>query len=583
MRLLSAIIVLMLSVASLAAGIALRTVWAGPDTLVKTIEIDHTAPAIVIPASTLVSNPGRQTVTVLDNTNNEAGITVVYGRTVDVMGWLRPARYTTVLTDANTGELYAAPRLGSQSRVPNPLNSDLWLEQFHEQGALKASLTGDEDISVVVFMDGSYPAPGVIQLSWPLDNVSPLAGFLVAGGVLALVIGLVLLVLVLTDVRRRRGPRQKLPKAPKRRSPRAAMGQRRSVSVPSRGRRRLQRSALAIPVLGVLALGACAPASTAEPAPVADETAASLDVTPLAPYPAVTQAQFQRIVERIATHVLMADQALDGDMLSQRLSDPALSMRGAQYILRGYDSDLGQISPIPTSPVRLLVPQQTRDWPRTVFAIVQQGPEANSPAVGIVLRQETARTNYQLIYEVLLAPDVVLPAMPLVEVGSPRLARDSKLLPVSPEDTIAHYAAILSSGPDARFWSEFDVATDNLYTLVGPDGQALRQESFGSDLDMDLSIDPTDEQIVALATREGGALVFGVLRETETVRPVESGAAVNATPAVRAITGAPQSSIGFEARYDMHIVWYVPPVGSDDKIQVVGYSYGLVDAAELEE
>ena len=583
MRLLSAIIVLMLSVASLAVGIALRTVWAGPDTLVKTIEIDHTAPAIVIPASTLVSNPGRQTVTVLDNTNNEAGITVVYGRTVDVMGWLRPARYTTVLTDSTTGELYAAPRLGSQSRVPNPLNSDLWLEQFHEQGALKASLTGDEDISVVVFMDGSYPAPGVIQLSWPLDNVSPLAGFLVAAGILALVIGLVLLVMVLTDVRRRRGPRQKLPKAPKRRSPRAAMGQRRTLSLPNRGRRRLQRSALSIPLLGVLALGACAPASPTEQAAVVDESAATLDVTPLAPYPAVTQAQFQRIVERIANHVLMADQALDGDMLSQRLSDPALSMRGAQYILRGYDTDLGQISPIPTSPIRLLVPQQTRDWPRTVFAIVQQGAEANSPAVGIVLRQETARTNYQLIYEVLLAPDVVLPAMPLVEVGSPRLARDSKLLPVSPEDTIAHYAAILSSGADARFWSEFDVSADNLFTLVGPEGQALRQESFGSDLEMDLSIEPTDQQIVALATRDGGALVFGVLQETETVRPVESGAAVNATPAVRAITGEPQSSIGFEARYDMHIVWYVPPVGSDEKIQVVGYSYGLVDAAELEE
>jgi hypothetical protein len=582
-RLLSAIIVLMLSVASLAVGIALRTVWAGPDTLVKTIEIDHTAPAIVIPGSTLVSNPGRQTVTVLDNTNNEAGITLVYGRTVDLMGWLRPARFTTVLTDSTTGELYAAPRLGSQSRVPNPLNSDLWLEQFHEQGALKASLTGDQDISVAVFMDGSYPAPGTIQLSWPLDNVSPLAGFLVAAGILALVIGVVLLVMVLTDVRRRRGPRQKLPKAPKRRSPRAAMGQRRTTSQPSRGRRRMRRTALAMPVIGVLALGACAPASTAEPAATVDDTATTLDVTPLAPYPAVTQAQFQRILERIANHVLMADQALDGDMLSQRLSDPALSMRGAQYILRGYDSDLGQISPIPTSPIRLLVPQQTREWPRTVFAIVQQGAEANSPAVGIVLRQETARTNYQLIYEVLLAPDVVLPAMPLVDIGSPRLARDSKLLPVSPEDTIAHYGAVLSDGPDAQAWSEFDVLTDNLYALVGPDGQALRQESFGSDLEMDLSIEPTDQQIVALATRDGGALVFGVLRETETVRPVESGAAINATPAVRAITGEPQSSIGFEASYDMHIVWYVPAVGSDEKIRVVGYSYGLVDAAELDE
>lgn len=584
MRLLSAIVVLMVSVASLVLGIALRTVWAGPDTLVKTVEFEHSAPVVVIPGETLVSNPGRQTVTVVDSSGSDAGIVVAYGRTTDVMGWLKPARFTTVLSDVETGELYAAPRLGSQSRVPNPLNSDLWLEQFYGTDALKVSLTADRDISVVIFADGNYPAPGTVQLSWPLDNVSPVAGFLVAVGIIALFIGLILLVLALTDIRRRRRPRRKLPAAPKRRAPRKATIRRNPRELPGRGRRRAQRSALAIPLLGLLTLGACAPVESVEQDDAAEQLEQNTpDVTPLPPYPAVTEAQFRTIIERISNHVLLADQALDSDLLSQRMNDPALSMRAAQYALRDYDDELGQIAAVPTSPIRLLVPQQTRDWPRTVFAVIQEGPEANAPAVGVVVRQESARDNYELVYQVLLAPDVVLPVMPLVDVGSPRLARDSKLLPLSPEDTVEAYADILALGQESRSWMDFDLATDNLYSLVGPAGQRLREESFGSDLTMELVIEATNNQIVALATRDSGALVFGAISEWETVRPVESGAAINATPAVRAITGEPQSTVGFEAQYDMHIVWYVPPIGSDERIRVVGYSYGLVDATELEE
>jgi len=101
-------------------------------------------------------------------------------------------------------------------------------------------------------------------------------------------------------------------------------------------------------------------------------------------------------------------------------------------------------------------------------------------------------------------------------------------------------------------------------------------------LELSLTIEATQEQIVALSTRENGALVFGVITETEEVRPVESGANINATPAVRALTGQPQSPDGFRAEYAIHVVWYVPPIGSDEKIRVVGYSYALVDAEELE-
>ena len=585
MRLLSAMLVLFLSIVSLALGIALRTVWAGPDTLVRTVEIDHTAPVIVIPGETRVSHPGRQTVTVVDpEPTAEVGVIVAYGRTTDVMGWIRPSRFTTVLHDDVNDTLYAVPRLGSQSQVPAPLNSDLWLEQYRETEAVKLSLTADENISVVIFADGKRAAPGVVQLSWPLDNVSPFAGLLVALGIIAMVIGFILLAIALADIRRRRGPRRKTPVAPKRKAPKRLVSRRPSSPLPRRGRRRLERTAIALPLIGVLALGSCAPSSQTDQGTLeqpVDETAPAAPA-PLPPYPAVTEAQFRTIVERVANQVLLADQALDAGLLESRMADPTFRMREAQYRLRDFDEELGQILPVSTTPIRLLVPQQTRDWPRVVFAVVQEGAEANSPSIGLVLRQESARSNYQLIYQVLLAPDVVLPAMPTVDVGAPRLARDSKLLPVSPADTVAGYADVLARGPESPSWGSFDTLTDDLYTLVGPDGQQLRRESFGSDLELEISLEETDDQIVALATRENGALVFGVISEVESVRPVESGANINATPAVRAITGQPQSPDGFSARYDMHVVWYVPPIGSDERIRVVGYSYALVDAEELE-
>lgn len=583
MRLVSAILVLFVSIVGLAIGIAMRTVWAGPDTLVKSVDVEHTAPVIVIPGQTLVSHEGRQTVTVVDSSGEDSQIVVAYGRTTDVMGWVRPSRFTTVLTNPTTGELYAAPRLGAESRVPNPLGSDLWLEQFQESSALRMSLAGDEDISVVIFADGDRPAPGTIQLSWPLNNVSPVAGFLVAGGLLAMVAGFILLALALTDIRRRRGPRRKTPRPPRPKLGRGARYRPRPQQLPERGRRRaLQRSVLAVPLLGVTVLTACATPAEQEPLPQEPaEQSEQLPVQP-EPYPAVTEAQFRTIIDRVANEVLLADQALDGELLENRMGEPALRMRQAQYTLRAYDSELGQITPVPSTPIRLFVPQQSSTWPRTVFAVVQEGAESTAPSTGLVFRQETARDNYQLIFEVLLAPQVVLPPMPAPDVGSPRLARDSKLLLLSPEETVQGYADVLLRGQESRYWSSFDVLTDDLFTLLGPDGQQLRKESFGGDLNLEISMEPTESQLVALATSDNGALVFGALSEVEQVTPVEQGSAINATPSVRALTGQPQSVDGFRARYEMHVVWYVPPIGSEERIRVVGYSYALVDAEEID-
>lgn len=582
MRLVSAVLILMLSVVALATGIALRTVLAGPDTITREVTIEHTAPALLIDGSVLQAYPGRQLVTVYsDESMEDQTITLVYGRTADVVAWLKPARFTQVTFDSVTGQLSGVPRLGSQSTVPNPLGSDLWFEQYQDEEAVRVSLTAGADISVAVFSEGSTRAPGAIELTWPVDNVSPYSTVLIVLGGLLLVGGGVLLVSALTGIRRRRGPkRMKAPRPPKRRPQSARKAAKpRPSSVKPRGRRAATRAAvILIPVIGLQALGACA-SEVDGPADVPEVETQQTSAPPV-PSPAVTEAQFSRIMARIARQVQAADEALDPALLSPRVGEPLLTMRQAAYRLRNADAELGTIVPVPEGPVRLLVPQQSTEWPRVVFAVIQDQSTSDAVSLGVVLRQESPRDNYLLHYAFSLAPETVLPSFPAAAVGSARLARDSKLLLQSPNDTVIGYAEILEQGSDASAWSRFDVLTDILFTVVGPEGQSLREESFGSELSLDLVIEQPEYLSVALATADNGGIVTGVLTEVETVRPVQDGATVNATSAARVFSGVPESTLGFEARYEMHLLWYVPSIGSDERTRILGYTYQLVDANE---
>lgn len=580
MRLVSAVLILMLSVVSLAAGVALRTVFAGPDTITRQVSIEHTAPAVVIDGSVLSAFPGRQLVTVFpDSQMEDPTVTVVYGRTVDVVGWLQPARFTAITFDENTGELVPRSRLGTESIVPNPLGSDLWFEQYRDTEPVRVALTAGEGISIAIFATGNSRAPGTVSVSWPIDSATPLSSLLIVLGAIFFVVGGVLLARALTGIRRRQGPRKpKTVMAPKRRAGSKKLMKRRPSSIKPRGRRVARRVAIVvIPVLGLGGLASCA--SEVVEAPVNDEVLTGEAEGPQ-PYPVVTEAQFERVMSRVARQIDAADETLDAGLLGPRMGEPALTMREASYRLRSADSELGTIVSIPDGPVRLLVPQQNREWPRVVFAVIQDASVAESPSLGIVLRQESARTNYRLHYSVSLAPETVLPGFPAASAGTARLARASQLLRLSPADTVAGYSDVLGQGSSSEVWPAFDVLTDVLFTVVGPEGQELRQESFGSELDLDLFIGEPEHFSVSLSTSDNGGIVFGVLSEVETVRPVQGGATVNATSSARVFAGLPESILGFRAHYDMHVLWYVPPIGSEDRIRVLGYTYQLVDASE---
>lgn len=593
MRLIVAIVLLAVSTLSLATVITQRILMDNPDSIELVIDTDTSAPATIIHGSELAAFPGRPTITVQGGDSarvpSESGegyvltqanqVFIAYGRTVDVLAWLSPARHTQVRVDAVTSSLSALPRSGSDLSLPNPVGSDLWIQEFVESDTVTLSASIPEDVSVLIMSDGALPAPNTITVAWPLVNQAPWVIVLLVIGVGTLIAGVVLLGIHYTLWRVKRGPRRKLTKRPRHRPQRARAPKRSSLK--PRGRRSMRF--LAIPLSGLIILGAtgCQAPVEQEEAPLTQGEVAE-DVATEAPYPAVTELQFSRIMGKVAQQIQLADEELSVNTLGVRVTEPTLESRRASYIIRRADGESGVLVPITGSPIRLVLPQQTEGWPRTVFGIIQDEQDLESPSFGVVLRQEDPRSPYLLSYAIVLAPQVQLPDLPSARIGAAKLSSDSKLTKLTPSEVLSHYADVINQGSQSAYANEFALATDSLYALIGPDAEALRQESFGESVLVSWSTSPLDRDIVAFGTADGGAIVMGVLQEVESVKPSQQGAAVNASVAVRALTSLSQSIRGFEVQSNIQILWYVPPVGSEEGIRVLGYTYNIVGAKEVD-
>ena len=589
MRLVIAIVLLAVSVLALAAGIAERTVFSVSETIERTIVSDTQAPATILSGQALVAFPGRQTVTITGGVEgyvpNESGEGVsrqtssrvfgAYGKTLDVMAWLAPGRHTKVSFDQATDALMALPRSGD-TFLPDPSGSDLWFFEFSGEETLSFSLAGTEDVTVLVMTDGVLPAPHTITLSWPGAAEAPwVVAALIIGG-LSLVMGLMTAFSAFRTWSKTRGPRRKKfkyvrpPRRPKARH-------RRAKNPPPQKRGRRAAPSVAYPLTAGLVLGLGGCASPMEPAIVGEETGV---VAAKAPNPVVTEQQFANIMARVAEQIAAADEELSVNALDPRVTEPTLSTRSVSYTTIKTHPDAGVLMPIPASPVRLVVPQQTVTWPRNVFGIIQDEQDLESPSLGVVVRQEDPRSNYKLTYAVVLS-QVQLPDLPSASLGAPKLGADSKLTKISPAELLLHYVDVLNDGAESPFVDQFALSTDTLYSQMGPEAMTLRQESFGMTVRVAWATTAIDREILAFSTASGGAIVLGTLRQVERVAPTQSGAAVNSSLAIQALTSLAQSSVGFEVDSDVQILWYLPPVGSEERIRVLGYAYNLVAAREV--
>lgn len=575
MRFVIAIVLFITALVSLGVGIAQRTIWQGPDHVTAAVEIEGDVPFVVVDGALLNSNTGAQVVSV----SGGDSVFMAYGRTDDVTAWVGDAPSAVVTLDPENAGATVETLAGTEEESPSPVGSDLWLAEYAtEDGELNRKINVPADVSLLIATDGTAPAPDTFSVTWPLDNSTPWSGPLIIAGIASLLLGLIVLIWALIHARRKHGPRRKTPKMPK--TPKPAQlkpAPRRSAITAGdetpRGRR---RNFVIVPVLltSALALSACTADGTIAPVPTpgASETASVPEFEP----PVVTKRQVERIVEDIVATATAADGARDEAVAATRLAGPALEARVANYKAIAADGEIAPIAAFPTGEVELIVPQQLHVWPRIIFASIS-GSENDD--YGMMLVQESARADYKVHYLVRLTQSI--PEMAPADLGAASLAADNKLLAYTPGQLATEYGDILLNGDASAFVETFDPENDSLREDRGAAAKEARRAETPTAV-FEYASTAGSAEPYAMATLDSGAIVAVDVRESETVKPAETGAAINPKGTVKALSGKTTTTKGITATYATQVLFYVPPLtASDQKVRVLGYMQNIVSASEV--
>lgn len=628
MRFVLAIVAFIAAAVMIGFGIAQRTVFLEPDRIAVSTEIEGQAAYTVIEPDALDAYSGKQTLTV----SGSETVFVSYGRTSDVEAWLGDAPYVSVTYDEQAQELTsevvvtkpvdddgstattppattppATPDATTEPAEPDPANSpagsDLWLDEFSDSGPITTTIDPPDDISISVLLasDGTQPAPPDIELAWPLDNATPWAGPLLAGGALVFLGGIILLISGFMHHRRSRGPRRNLPKGKLPSAPKPPSLRKSQVTGGRRAVGRAKRVViLPLLVIPAMALSACsadywptfdqAPESTAPatetPVPSDEPAADADDDEGAAMEPAVSVPQMERIMRRVAVFANDADAALDTTAVAERFDGPALDARVANYTIRATLPDQPAPTAIPASPLTLTLPQQVDGWPasgRTVLTIAKNADDPTVAPTALVMQQAAPRENYKIVYAMSLAPDADVPEVAPASIGSPLISPEFKGLVLPPGEVGAAYADVLLKGDESEFATLFDPEGDVLREQLGVTGQQAIDESLPATADIAFSNVVGDSPTVALATNDSGALVTVSLEQTEKVTPNDGGTiGFEAGAPGAALSGFTEKSAkGVQRVIGVQLMFYVPSVGSDEQIRLLGWSESLIGASEV--
>jgi hypothetical protein len=614
-----------LAAVMIGAGIAQRTIFQGPRTETATISVEDDAPYLLIDGAVLNQLPGTQTL----RAQGEGEIFASYGRTADVQAWLADTEYNHVtLEDADAvvtslvepeptetgtatepaegeaaegeaaegeaaegeaaaGEAEASTDAAAETPLRDPVGSDLWLDEYQQADLLIAPLQLPEEMSVLLATDGGA-APATVSVSWPLRTSTPWAGPLIVGGSILMAVGVFLYILGIRHARRSRGPRRKgLPVAVTEPIDLAVEGADKGVISSSGSRRAVtggRRAFAVVPAVAVSALlfTGCSADAWPQFVPSATPTPTATVVAPEGQQPpAVTKAQAERILTRIAATVADADAALDPELAATRLEGAALEARKTNYKLRAAIADYTVPPAILAKPLEVILPQAFEGWPRSFIAVADD--DASKTSSIMVMTQQDAWSDYKLSYVASLEASTTLPELAPAYIGAPQVEPDSPFLLLPPEDVAAAYSDVINKGEESEFYPLFEAEGDQLRASIEADRQRRRDEfnkTGAGTGTLDFQSGPGAQESFALATIESGAIVAVNINETDTAKPTNPDAVIktDSTPTVKTLSGADQSATGFFTTFSDQVFFYVPGPGSNEKIRLLGYSSDILDA-----
>ncbi|MCX8530641.1 MAG: hypothetical protein ORN27_11350 [Rhodoluna sp.] len=559
MRLLIAIGLFMLSLVLMLLGVAERTVWAPPPSYNLAVNFEAGNPYVVIPNSTLALHSGDPKVSISGPRN----VFIAAARESDISAWVGDSPHTTIT--ANKAKTKLAPTsIQGAGPALSPVGSDLWRSTRNAERAVSLNVSPAHGGGALIASDGVAPAPSSISLVWPIEFELLPSNLLLGFGFGTLVLALILNMLIYRDMRKRRGPSRRVPKAPQ--GPRMRPGKQPKLA-PPRGRRAARKIAFALPASALILamVTGCAPSAqtpTATPTP----TAAPADPS------VVQEAQLLRILKQIELVAQDGDAKSNATALISRFAGPALEQRTAWYTLRKLDAKLKALPKIAGSPVTFILPAASSIWPRTIMAITDEAG-APSPQM-LVLIQASPRAQYQVWYNVRLMQGATIPAVPVQSIGAIPVATDAKFLKVVPNELPKVYGGIIDNGAGSLGASDFTLTNDEFFKQISEsqDSQVAALKNGKITFSHTLG----SPNVASLATSDGGALVAVTMIDGYTIRPTKKGSAITVNGLERTLLGASGSATGIISRYSDMLLFYVPKTGSEDLVRLLGVTQGLL-------
>lgn len=568
MRFLTAAILFVVSAALILTGLAQRTIWHPPAAHVQYVQATTKAPLMVVEHSVLTQFPGQPVVTA----TSEGGSFIAVGRQSDIDAWVGNTTHQIVGLKTENGETlsHVAIRHGSQVSA-NPLGSDLWRHEVSAIGNVSTLVDPADGAALLVASNGFNPAPQKLKITWAIE-FDP-----TSSRVLFIVGGILLLAAVIVNwwawyqMRKDRGPRRRLPKAPQ--GPKLRRRRTRS-SAPVRGRRSA-RNFTAI-TSGILITATLAGCTASQPA--GSESASATAATNLQQPAVVTQTQLRNIVERVAQVVSVGDTVHDSKQLTTRVAGPALDSRSSYYALQKASKKIKNLPAIATSKLNLALPAASSEWPRTVMVITSTGANDHLPQM-LVLQQQSARAQYKLWYDIDMLPGVKLPALNTAKAGAIPVSADSLFLKIAPQALPTAFGDLIDNGQSSLSAAMFNVANDEYYQQIAALVQSQRQNLSNATIKVVHLLG--DPNVLSLSTVNSGALVAVYMLDKSVIKPKDRTQAVAVTGNEKLLLGSAGSTTGIKTFYGSMLLFYVPAIASKDRIVTLGATQVLLKVTSL--
>ena len=282
--------------------------------------------------------------------------------------------------------------------------------------------------------------------------------------------------------------------------------------------------------------------------------------------PDLTKAQEKRIRQNILTVVDKANDDKNTDGLDQRMSGPALEIRTSEINIAKVTGKLDAKTAIPTDMTQTVVPTDS-GWPRLVYTITTTTEDQQSKRL-LVLRQDSARSNYKLWGVARLFQGAKLPKFAIPDLGAEMGNENDTGLVATPKEAVRRYADVLQNGASSQYASGFsdDFFRDSLGDLTKTVEEGMKRNN-GTQQQV---FTPANDAISVMRSSDGGDLVVARIDSQWTRAAGEGRESQPASDAEKALFGNGKPTSTMRVTYVNVVALYIPPAKDKQPITAVG-------------